>query len=343
MTRLSVIIPGYNNPDAYWKRCLDSVIAACGPDDEIICVDDGSKKKPSALGLGLSTSTQIKWIYLEKNSGLPTARNAALKVATGEYVTFVDSDDEVVPGAYDRSVTCLSVNGSDIAVFGVKVIWVDNGLYKEDVVDERNVGLVDAQSLSWIYRACLFDYACNKVYRRSFLDKHGLRFELDVRTGEDTVFNCSCIVAGAKWCTIGRIGYVYYRYDGSMLSRYVPNMRATHQRKLEARAAARAKCPGIDDVLGNHVAVTTAELDAVEWRNMWMRASPITLRERWKYLRDHPALARCPAAFFFVRTSIYWYLRMRFYVRPIRRWHVKRLFPNVRETKTWVTPRAFLY
>jgi len=62
MTRLSVIIPGYNNPDAYWKRCLDSVIAACGPDDEIICVDDGSKTKPSYVNLNLHPQPKITWL-----------------------------------------------------------------------------------------------------------------------------------------------------------------------------------------------------------------------------------------------------------------------------------------
>ena len=44
--RLSVIVPGYNTPKEYWKRCLRSVIQNIGNDDEIICVDDGSSKKP---------------------------------------------------------------------------------------------------------------------------------------------------------------------------------------------------------------------------------------------------------------------------------------------------------
>lgn len=334
--RLSIIIPGYNTPEKFWRRCLKSVLLACGADDEIICVDDGSEIPAEANWLKDERGemdSRVRLIRLNQNQGLPTARNEALKLATGRYVAFVDSDDEVLCGAYDKSIEMLEQTGNDIAIYGVRVIWTSNGYFKDDVLPTRNVGVMAAESLASIYRACLFDYAWNKVYRRGFLEAQGLRFERDVRTGEDTVFNCMCVTAGAKWCTVGCIGSIYYRYDGSMLSRYVLNMRATHRRKLEARAACRAYCPGVDELLGGIVTVSERELDLVEWRNMWKRCSPITFGERWRYLCAHRELCRHTPAIDFAAQMVYTFFRMHCYWRPVRRWQVRRLFPNVKEWK----------
>lgn len=333
MTRLSVIIPGYNTPEAQWSRCLKSVCAACGPDDEIICVDDGSKTRPAYVNLNLQPQPTVKWIYLEKNSGLPTARNEGLRVAKGEFVTFVDSDDEVRRETFERCLSALGEENEDIAVYGVHVIWINDRLEKFDVLDDAHLGVLKADDVCRIYKACLFDYACNKVYRRSFLDAHGLRFNPDVRTGEDTVFNCQCVMANARYCTVNYIGYVYYRYDGSMLSRYVPNMRETHRWKLETRAACRASRPGLDTLLGGPVRITEEILDHAEWMNMWRRQSPHGYAERWAYLSNHRHLARHGRFLEFVQRIVYGLLRQYCYCRPIRRWNILRQFPAVRERR----------
>lgn len=332
--RLSIIIPGYNTPEMFWRRCLKSVLLSCGPDDEVLCVDDGSQmpvQKEWLRGNGRKDDPRVRLIRLERNSGLPTARNVAMEVATGEFVTFVDSDDELIPGGYEKCLAALDKHQTDIAIYGAECVWINNGQYKINVLEDCNIGKFNAETLARVCKACLFDTAWNKVYRFSFLNEHKLRFEPDVRTGEDTVFNCSCVVAGAKWCTVNTTSYIYYRYDGSMLSRFVPNMRATHLRKLQSRVAARATCPGIDELLGDSVEISSGVLDAVEWRNMWLRGSPFSLCERWRFLRSHGSLAKRFNLSYFAGLVIYWFLRRHFYVRPIRRWHVRRLFPEVKE------------
>ena len=94
MVKLSVIIPGYNTPEAWWRRCVDSVKRPLGPDDEIILVDDGSSD-----GAKFLDTLGCKVIH-KQNGGLASARNAGMAVAQGEFVTFVDSDDEVMPGTF---------------------------------------------------------------------------------------------------------------------------------------------------------------------------------------------------------------------------------------------------
>lgn len=334
MKRLSVIIPGYNTPEHFWRRCVKSVLVACGSNDEIICVDDGSKSPVDISWLtdkDGKNDPRVRLIRLEKNSGLPTARNTAIEESRGEFVTFVDSDDEVFPEVYERSLQTICKFNNDIVIFGVCPVWVANGLCKHDVLNEEDLGIMNAQQMAKVYNACLFDYACNKVYRRSFLDANNLRFDPNARTGEDTIFNCNCILANAKWCTVDYEGMIYYRYDGTMLSRYVPNIRETHRHKLEARMACRASRPGLDGLLGGRIEISDSVLDYIEWKNMWRRQSPFSLLARWHFLKAHPGVTHSFILIEFLRQLIYSFLRQNFYIRPIRRMHVKQLFPNVEE------------
>ena len=121
--RLSIIIPGYNTSAAVWRRCVSSVLSACGPDDEVICLDDGSAIPFGGQEIVDSGEKRVKLVRLEKNGGQAQARNIGLEMATGRFVTFVDSDDEVLPGIYGKSLPAMEVTGGDFIVFGVKTVW----------------------------------------------------------------------------------------------------------------------------------------------------------------------------------------------------------------------------
>lgn len=95
--RLSVIIPGYENPSWRWFRC----------------VDDGSRKD----ALSDFNDPRVRCVRLGENGGLSVARNAGLDAARGEYVTFVDSDDEVMDDVYAKTLAQLIDN---FTLFGVK-------------------------------------------------------------------------------------------------------------------------------------------------------------------------------------------------------------------------------
>ncbi len=77
--RLSVIVPGYNTPGNWWRRCIESVLRAIGSEDEIIVVDDGSDKKWLVDGSWwLDKRVQV---VCKENGGLSSARNVALEIA----------------------------------------------------------------------------------------------------------------------------------------------------------------------------------------------------------------------------------------------------------------------
>lgn len=324
--RLSVIIPGYNTPGGWWMRCINSVLKAVGKQDEVIVVDDGSLEgfKLQALRSKLNDD-RIKFVYKE-NGGLGSARNAGLEIAQGEYVTFVDSDDEVLSEAFEEIIARIVETSSDVGLYGVRTIWVKERLMKEDSLarislnlDGRELTPEDILSLS---RGCLMNYAWNKVYRRQFLCENRIVFDKDGMPCEDIIFNLECVIAGAKWCGVDYIGYVYYRTGSTLLSCYKPTNHLGYLRCTEAWKRYKAHVGRAREILGDFGEWTSNVLAEADWRNVWMKGSPLSLRKRWAVRSGLP----------FFKMFIYSILRRYCYFRPIRRWNVKRQYPYAKET-----------
>ena len=112
---VSIIIPVYN-VEKYLDKCLDSVVNQTYTNLEIILVDDGSPDRcPAICDEWKSRDSRIKVIH-QPNGGLSRARNAGLKIATGEFIGFVDSDDWIEPDMYETLLSTMLETGADIVV-----------------------------------------------------------------------------------------------------------------------------------------------------------------------------------------------------------------------------------
>jgi glycosyltransferase involved in cell wall biosynthesis len=112
-TLISVIIPVYK-AEAYIERCLDSVLAQTHREIEVILVDDGSPDNSGAIcDTYAQKDMRIKVIHKE-NGGASSAKNAALEIATGEYIGFVDSDDHIHPQMYELLLYYAVRDNSDM-------------------------------------------------------------------------------------------------------------------------------------------------------------------------------------------------------------------------------------
>ena len=119
--KLSVIIPVYNMQDTL-ERCLGSVLSQLTDNMEVILVDDGSTDGSVSLAEPWLLQYPLLRICRKDNGGLSDARNAGLRLARGQYVTFVDADDEVAPGTYSALMDLLSrEEDTDILEFPVQV------------------------------------------------------------------------------------------------------------------------------------------------------------------------------------------------------------------------------
>ena len=116
MKKLSVIVPVYN-VEKYLERCVDSVINQNYPNIEIILVDDGSKDSSGKIcDILAAKDNRIKVIH-QQNGGLSAARNTGIDNATGEYIDFLDSDDELLPNVFNDLIPLLEYNNLDLIVF----------------------------------------------------------------------------------------------------------------------------------------------------------------------------------------------------------------------------------
>ena len=122
----SIIIPVYN-VEAYLQDCLESVLRQSFPDWEAICVNDGSTDVSLAILEEYAAKDSRFRIFSQVNGGLSSARNAGLKVAKGNYVLFLDSDDWLEKNALE--VLAGRVDGEDMLCFSGRRFFETEGIY----------------------------------------------------------------------------------------------------------------------------------------------------------------------------------------------------------------------
>lgn len=331
MKQLSVIVPGWNNRKEWWVRCVASLDRALTDADEIICVDDGSKEPVQRDWFESKLVTVIRH---DRNKGLPTARNTGLEVAHGRFVTFVDSDDAVRTETYSKCLAALEAHTADVAVYGVNVIYVNDGFVIHDVTDDKNYGELTPSDVGYLVKRRLFYYSCNKVFRKSFLDEHAFKFDPTGVPCEDAIFNVRLVREKAKWVTVAYEGYIYYRYDGSLLSTYKPTYVEGTRACTKAWHDYKEATPGAYEALDKYGLGwydETSEEDIVrgQWTNIWRRKSPFVLAERWKYAKAHAEILGQNTAWVFFKKALFMWLRAHCYWKPIRRWHELRFLRHI--------------
>ncbi|HEX6872678.1 MAG TPA: bifunctional glycosyltransferase family 2 protein/CDP-glycerol:glycerophosphate glycerophosphotransferase [Micromonosporaceae bacterium] len=208
---ISVIVP-VHNVAGYLRACLDSILNQSFHDLELIAVDDRSPDHcPAILDEYASADPRLRVIHLDTNVGLGRARNIGLDRATGTYVWFVDSDDWLPAGALHAVAAKVQADNPDVLLVDhTRVDWL--GQHRPS--DGRRLlstwSPVPAFTLADEPRLLnLFTVAWNKVIRRDFLTRTGLRF--DVGWYEDLPFTYPVLVAAERIATVGRVCYHYRR------------------------------------------------------------------------------------------------------------------------------------
>lgn len=119
--KVSVIVPVYNS-SAYLEACVQSIASQSYQNLEILLIDDGSTDSSAILATKLSKQDpRVKVFEKTINTGRSATRNFGLDHASGEYVVFVDSDDELVPNAITRMIKKIKIDGSDGVVGSIVV------------------------------------------------------------------------------------------------------------------------------------------------------------------------------------------------------------------------------
>ena len=199
--KISVIIPVYN-VENYLRQCLDSVINQSLYDIEIICINDGSTDSSAHILEEYSSKDNRIVVINQENSGQSVARNNGLKIAAGEYVAFLDSDDYMEPDLCELAYNKAKQTGADITMyffdtFGedyMCISAIDNIPDDEIVIRDRRIDAVnDNNNVIW-----------NMLYKHSFLQNNNIVF-LESILYEDVHFSIKCA------CLCNRISVIRKR------------------------------------------------------------------------------------------------------------------------------------
>jgi CDP-glycerol glycerophosphotransferase len=241
--RLTIVVPIYNVA-RYLDECLQSIQRQTFPDFEVIMVDDGSTDSSAEIAQRYVATDDRFTLVQQDNHGLGHARNTGIDHASGELLAFVDSDDYITDRCFELLVGSLDRTGSDIATGNVQRL--------------SPAGLAQSRMLATVFRTsraathvrqmpALFRdrVAWNKVYRRSFWDKHGFRFPVGVLY-EDTPVTLRAHYLATAVDVISDPVYVWRERESEDAS---ITQRRTNPRGLRDRMAA---VTGIADFLDAH-------------------------------------------------------------------------------------------
>ena len=222
--KLSVIIPVYQ-VEATLNRCVESVIGQTFTDLEVILVDDGSPDScPQKCDEWAEKDSRIHVIH-KNNGGLSDARNAGLDMATGDYITFVDSDDYLQSDTYQQVMPLAAT--CDIVEFPIYRFF---GSQKQSLLSFDTALYTDKTDYWLKQKAYEHTYACNKIYKASLFGN--IRFP-EGHVFED-VFTFPSLLQQATVVGTSSQGLYYYCQNGQGIT-------------------ATAKGPELTDLLNAHL------------------------------------------------------------------------------------------
>ena len=218
---ISVIIPVYNGEKTL-KKCVQSIENQTYKNIQIIISDDGSADGSIAVAEGLAAEYGNIVVVKNEHGGVSAARNSGLEYAGGEYISFIDCDDEIKPDMLGELQKQTELCGAELAVTGIERVDSDGTVFFEPYSDERVVCIENAAKL---YQKPMYFNSCsNKLYIADIIRKNGIRFEEGVRIGEDFLFNTQYIRYIAKTAVISEPMYTY-KMSGTTLASFTDTSR----------------------------------------------------------------------------------------------------------------------
>lgn len=221
---ISIIVPVYN-VSQYLKRCIESILVQDFNAFELILVNDGSTD--NSLDICIQYANQDSRIKLidQPNGGVSHARNKGLQVANGEFICFIDSDDWVEPNYLSTFVSFYQASETDLIISNVvnqknnskinNKQFVDKSIQSESFVPEDffngNDFILDNTPFA-------------KFFKKSIVNGNDIRFNIDLKNGEDFIFVLQYALVCKKIDFINSYTYNYNREsDSSVTQKYFKN------------------------------------------------------------------------------------------------------------------------
>ncbi len=201
---VSVIVPLYN-VYKYLENCITSIMRQTYQNLEIILIDDGSTDGSEILAENLAVKDKRIKVIHQGNQGVSVARNNGLREATGEYICFVDADDEVSETYVSTLYSLISDESVDLSIIS---------MYKADAVENKVYTMLSTEAINAMFdmNSGIKTVPWGKLFKKSIIEREKILFPIGIKCGEDMLF-CYQYMLNAT-----RISYLqcnrsdYYRY-----------------------------------------------------------------------------------------------------------------------------------
>lgn len=221
---ISVVVPVYN-AEKYLDKCVKSILGQTYGNIELILVNDGSLDNSGDICEKWAQKDERIKVYHKVNGGASSARNYGIKVANGEFVQFVDSDDfidndfvECLANEFDKD------NEIDLVISGFVIESGDEKIYHTP--NQNSLYTAEQFNTRLFFTELIFghfaflDSPINKLYRKSILSE----FDSTITISEDKAFNISCLPSVRKLSILKNNGYHYVMAQNSLSHRKYPNL-----------------------------------------------------------------------------------------------------------------------
>ena len=229
---VSIVIPVYKC-EQYLDRCLNSLVNQTYQNIEIILVDDGSPDgSPALCDKWAEKNSKVKVLH-KPNGGPSSARNLGIQNAKGNYVCFVDSDDEVSTEYVSKLYDALVQNDADLSICAIKSERAD-GTFLEEGVAENEILTTEKtdETVARIYDLGLLMTPCCKLFKK---DKIKDLYPENMYYGEDEVFNLNYLFNCSKIAIIKDVMYTYYFNNASITKRKQEELFKRRAESVEVR------------------------------------------------------------------------------------------------------------
>ena len=216
--RFSIIVPVYN-AQRYLHECVRSIKSQTCQDFEVIMVDDGSTDGTIHVLDVIKSEDNRFQIFYQEHRGVSSARNLGINKAAGDFICFVDADDQIAP-TYLADLY-QAIGEADSSMCGFKKM--DMLSHEDCVIVPQNKIETLEENLSGFYTAVPTDwqrYLWNRMFRRSIILKNQLRFREDIHYKEDGLFVVQylCASNGLVGC-VDKVLYFYFRNTTGAMSK----------------------------------------------------------------------------------------------------------------------------
>ncbi len=221
---ISVVVPVYN-VETLLQRCVKSILCQSYTDFELLLINDGSTDRSGQLCDELRSQDNRIRVFHQKNQGVSAARNTGISHASGKYVAFVDSDDWVKKNylSYLLSST-TGREGKGLVIQGFLIFRPDGSLLDGTKNFIPGFSTSAATIGEMVEEHNLSEYGCpySKLYDRSLLIEHSIRFDKRTDFGEDLLFMFDYLMYADYLLVDTPQEYVYIKYPSSLSSSFHP-------------------------------------------------------------------------------------------------------------------------